>query len=317
MLWSSDLILETDDVSICSEAIAILIELIDTAFDPSLLARIIFSFLDRELPCQEDLGEYDEEIHSVISFLLKSMIKKLGREATSSLESLIPRLIEYCDSKNVNLREFGIQGLGQLAESSEVDEGFVREILTLAIDMVRNSNSSIAAFVINQCTAVIPSVVLEMIDEVFEVLANCLNEESPGELTDSCINALAAIEKDSLPIGRYLTNVLQLMPARGAASNNHEMMRFFLWLNEQTGSEPLEDFAAVLVRLFSIPKNQMGFFTTDSELVQELERLMVELLGQMENPAEFCGQLCGRNTAKLTCLAKTLDGWQSPPCADE
>jgi hypothetical protein len=302
--WSVGVILRTSDVDVCSEAIAVVIALLDSSvpIDYAPLNDVITYFFVYALPCQEGSSAYIESLYAVFAFMLKVLIPK------ADVRELIPGLFELARDTNCEVRDFALQILGQFVESAKMEPEFVFSLLDLALDAIRSSRSPFAAFVVNQCASGSPEVLAQIQEVVVSLLLHVISINQPGDLTEACVCALGAIlpRCESCTINQHLLALLRAMPAREHSTNHSEMMSFFLWLASRTNCEPKEQFLSVLIRFFSIPDWRIVLSKRNPDLVASLKSLAIELATSFLDFPTLCADICFHDAVKLACIQSTL-----------
>lgn len=310
--WTISILNQTDDKFVISEALSIFIQIVDDyLFDPSILFPIFKKILE---------SEYDDDVFSTFSFFLKKLISK-----GVNFSSLVPSLFEMAKSANQNeIRDFGLQILGQMAESKSgdyIDGNFIKNLVEMSLKSIHDYHSSIGAFVLNQIVtgcSKIPNFVeifnpIEIMKILLEYIKLDKKNASYLHFADNCVTSFAAIVinvvKNGVPIESYLQIVLERMPARYDPAENYEMMEFFLWLGDQTRFIPVELFLGVLIRLFSKPidYDSIGKLADKNDMIATLKRKLTLLMSQINDFDCFVNQVCNNDQYKLHYFHKNMD----------
>lgn len=310
--WVVIILNNTEDNYIISEGISVLIEMVgDYSFDQSSLFPLIEKFFTKE---------YDEDFFPTFTYFLKRLISN-----GANFDSLIPSLFEMANSsKNKETCDFGLQILGQIAESQSgecVDENFIKKLIECSLKNIHDFESSSAVYVINQivngCSKMpnfneffdseqLMSILLEYIQE-----EKCLT--SYLEFVDNCVTAFASIVihvvGDNVPFDSYLKIVLDKMPARYETTENFEMMHFLLWVGNKTDFNPPDLFLAVLVRFFSnkMDDDVVGFIANNADLIQTLKAKVLLLMERVDKADAFIAQICQNDQLKLSNFQKNIE----------
>lgn len=309
--WTVSIMNGTNDNYILSEAISVLIEITDDYdFDTSVL----FPLFERIFA-----KEYDDDLFPTFIYFIKLLIKK-----GFSFDSIIPDLFEMANSSSQKkIRDFGLQILGQIAESHRgecIDENFIKNLVEVSLKNINEFESSSAVFVINQMVtglSTFPNFVdyfnpTQIMGILLEFIQMDKKNSSYLSFADNCITSFASIVihivKDAVPFDSYLQIVLERMPARFDTCENFEMMHFLLWIGNQTDFNPSELFLAVFVRFFSNPieSDVVGFIADYDDTIATLKAKMLLLMKRVENLESFVSQVCNDDEYKLHCFQKNI-----------
>jgi hypothetical protein len=295
MAWAVRIIHENDNSFVCAEAVSILVEMLQA--DLSVDSSVVSMFFDGSLACNPIPFRYDEVVYPVFSFFFKLLIQR--RKEFATFAPYIQQLIDLTGDSSVDLREFGLQILGQLIEncSGELGYEFVENVLQLCLSFVTDVKSSVGMFCLSQCATAAPSIVHSHWDSIFPILLEIITAPSAfsDELVDNTVNTLGCILQNPLssfsPID-HISAILGAMPAKAKSAENPEMMRFFLWLYAQTNGEPRLDFAAVLIRFFSTSESDSGFLDSHSDLLASLKTLAHAHLAKIPEIEALTSHVC-------------------------
>ena len=301
---------ENEYNELLSESLTILIEIVannDYQFDYSIIFPAIEELLQHK---------YSDDLFQSLTYLIKKLISK-----GVVFDALVPHFFEMTVSESFDIREIGLQILGQIVESKNgklINHEFIDTLIKAVFDNLErpdNTKSISAVFVINQISTGAPSLIHPYSSQLVQILLNCLNEEENNShfyaFIDNCVTSFASliinVIKDELPIERYILKILDHIPAHNATAENFEMMKFFIWMGEKVDFQPFDAFARPLIKLFSFEKDDIGFISEKKEFIEKLKSRLKILLSNIENPSAFCRNILNDNQYRLHCLEMNID----------
>lgn len=309
--WVLSIVDQTDNNYIISEAISVLTEIVsDYTFDSSALSPLIEKVFAKE---------YDDDLFPTFLYFLKRLIQK-----GAVFDSFVPNFFEMANSSNQkDIRDFGLQILGQIAESQSgecINETFIKSLVESSLKNIHEFESPSAVYVINQivtgCSKIPNFNEVFNATELMSILLNCLQTDKKNvsylEFADNCVTSFAAIVMhvidDAIPYDSYLQIILEKMPARYETTENFEMMHFFLWIGNKTDFTPPDLFLAVLVRFFSNPMDEdvIGFIARNVELIETLKKKLLLLMDRIDEPDSFVARVCNNDQYKLDYFQKNI-----------
>jgi hypothetical protein len=258
---------------------------------------------------------YDEALLPAAQRFLRELMAALGGGAlplvgpfTSTLHGLVHR-------KKAAMRDLALQFLGDLVFwCGEVDGGIKENVCALALQSA-GKGSSIAFGCIAQLAEKAPEVLINELPRILELIrANLTSIQKKSEaimtIQDNCVSALGKIAenilKDSFPFEQLLLPALAAMPAQMEVEENKAGLAFFKWLLARANGNCVEQFAAVLVRLFSDGLDKMSELYVSEGDVAELRQVLRGLLARIQDPEGFCREECQGDDFKLENVREAL-----------
>lgn len=285
MKWALNVVETTSDIEVIAEDITLLIELVKSEEDVNNLMEFCILLFSNRINSFK-LEKYNDDLHPIIAVLIKHMIFRSSQNTLILFREFIPCLIELSQNDNLQMKEFALQILGQYIEKNpqEIEATLVNEVICISIETIRELDSDVSAYVINQITLSSAKIVLmDHLSEILELfllkLVEQKNTEKYKSLIDNIINALGSIAMNLLEnefnIDLFLIPVLSSMPARIDSRENIEMMKFYLWLYERSQNHHPIEFMQVLIRLFSTPDTGIE---RNGDLINELIKIFEHLI---------------------------------------
>lgn len=261
------------------------------------------------------------------------------------IQNYIDLFITIADSKSKSMRDLGLQLLAELVGETpdgQIPNTLLEHILDLA-EREASKGNYIGFFAIKKLSCVSPfnisyaeafkSFIPMMVQRLF------LNSEYAPEMdpthskestmiaNDNCVSALGAILinifgdslieffnifefDESNPIVEGLNVpiilvILSAMPPQIDISENESIMEFFLWLFEKAEGNFVEQFAAVLVKLFSDPIEVLKENLLTDGAIQRLNQILVQLIPSCGG-VQFCNSVLNEDEEKLMILNSYL-----------
>jgi len=281
---------------------------ITTQIDPILLS--IKDLFDQILDPEIEFLGYTVSHCDNAQRILREIMCSMGSSSFSIVKEFIEPVNQFLMTKNSHLKDLGLQFFGDLLFtcSQFLDEEFVSNIFVLAENAIKERNSPFGFTVIKQMATVAPEALAPHISIVMKMISQKLNRsnkktETIMSLQDNAVTALGAIAmnilKDKFDFNTYAPLALSAMPAQLEVEENQDIMTFFNWLLEKSNGRLVQDFASVLIRLFSDPLEKLEEYYISKEMLSELVPCFHNLIGKVSRPEELCKKVCNNDEYKL------------------
>lgn len=308
---------KTSDVNVAVACVDVLKRVVDHSDRTSLAASmdqlisLIGSALDGKLTCQKNRKGFIEDLHPSVECLMIALIRKLGEGALTSFTVFIPLLIQWCSNKKKEFREIGVMVLGELVGNvgSALPEDLLANIFQFAATgLQRDSRAS--AVCIGHFAGKASHVLRPHLESVLGICLTKLRAEvkravSHQEFIDNVVALVGEIQravmKEEFPMAHFLEPCLARMPARYDTDCNRDIYDLYVWMAEKTQAQPLMSFATAGVKLFAQADMSIG-----EQLPAKVARIVVSLLGQMENPTAFIQQCCEGDVLAISRVQKRI-----------
>lgn len=252
----------------------------------------------------------------------------------------IELFFKMAQSKRKSIRELGLQLLAELVGETpgeQIPNPFLENIMSIATQEA-NKGNYIGFFAIKKLACSSPfninsaelfkSFIPMMIQRLFANM-NLQNTSERNMITsDNCVSALGAIVMNILgdsfleslnifennEISSQLVEglnvpiivvILNAMPPQIDSSENESVLSFYLWLFERANGSFIQQFAAVLIRLFTEPIETMRENMITDFTIQKLNEMLVQMVPSCGGQ-EFCSSVLGGDEEKLMILNSYL-----------
>ncbi|OHT05307.1 hypothetical protein TRFO_26923 [Tritrichomonas foetus] len=273
------------------------------------LLNLIGAALNGKLKCQTT-KDYIKEFHDALCDLINELIASLGPNAPQVFAPYMSTFVTLASHKKLVFRDFAIRILGQFVEhsSANVPPQLKENILSFAIAGIR-SDSQHAAFALNQFTNGDGPLIMPRINEVVPLLHQKISQKEKKaaayiSFIDNLVGAIGELRrnvlKDQFPVEQFAPFCLRAMPARQDPTTNLDMMTFYLWLAQVMQSQPANEFAAVAIKLFMQPTDDIGGIAEeDTGVLQKVKQVMIGCLQQIPNAEAFISEVCENDPFKI------------------
>lgn len=319
-----NMIRSTNEIEVSGESFNVLgeivrvfkIEIFSNKFEE--LQILLRQFFEGKLICQENMFEYIEELFEPISNLICEIIYSIGADSVKYLNYILEILLNKLEDKDYEIRQFSLTILSQFIQdcSSELPEEILNKIYRVSINGL-NKGDSVSVFTINQFTSGATEFLIPYSNELLELLYKKLTNKKfksrkYNEFIDDIVALIGELQhhifKDNFPIDVFLKPCLSNMPAKEDRSSNLDMMRFYVWLASKTNFQPIEDFGKVAIKLLCQPIEDIGGIAEDdSGILQDVIKILIEILKQIENPQNFISMVCEEDNFKVQRVLETIN----------
>lgn len=324
--WMIDFINDLEDMDLVNEAIQTAEQIIDFLgvgligeSNQLELINIIKKVLSGELKCQKGSTEYNKGFHDNFCTLVCQMVASYGQNAPTALGPIIPVFFNLATSKKAPYREIAIQVLGCFVQhsSENLPKNDKQNIYQFVINGIRK-NSQHAAFALSQFTNNDGDIIMQSIDPLMKLIYEKLsqNKKKAASYVAFIDNLVAAVGevgrnvlKEQFPMQQFAPVCLCAMPAKVDPTVNLEMMYFYVWMAKVLELQPVNEFAAVAIKLFMVPKSEIGGIAEDdSNILQNVASILVNCLNLMgPNAAEFVSTICENDPYKIQRVQEAIN----------
>lgn len=287
-------------------------------------------------------GEAQEVFIQAIKALQKTAYQTLQTTEFKTMQniSFIELFIRIVESESKSIRDLGLQLFGELigeTPEGQIPTQLLEHILEIAAKEINDENSW-GYFAIKKLACSSPfnssnaedfkSLIPKMVQTLFNnsPYAPEINPSHKVESTmmanDNCVNALGAIlmnifgenliesfnifevdEDLKVPV---LLVILSAMPPKIDFAENESIMEFYFWLFEKANGNFVEQFTAVLVKIFTEPIETLKEKNLLEEpTIQKLRKMLVELVPR-SGGEQFCSTILDADEDKLMILNSYL-----------
>lgn len=276
-----------------------------------------------EMLYQQDKNKYIEELHTPAMRVVREIIAAMKNDCIKVVSNLIPIFNGHISDKSTDMRDLVLQFFGDLVywASEATDDEIKRNTFILAKDAIEKRKSAIGFGCIKQLAIKSPNIIQGNLEELLVLIKNQLviNEETPTELLqsiqDNAESALAMIAmnilKENFPINDFLQIALNKMPAQLEVEENNDHISFFFWLFQRAGALSIQEqnlpfFAAVPIRLFSDPIDQLEDYCVSPENVTNMQNILKQFAHSIPNFENFVKETCGNDDFKIESVVDAL-----------
>ncbi|OHT11028.1 hypothetical protein TRFO_19416 [Tritrichomonas foetus] len=296
----------------CLDSLSTLIEWCGgEAVQPNVLEAASNAFT-YSLPCFSS-KKYNEEVHNAAQIVFRQTIDTLQNAAFQTCQPYIQLFFDISQCSSKSLRNLSLQIFADLVRASpDMPIEIIQQLLEIAKKEAFSGNY-IGYFAIkaiaNTGRYQIREHLKSLIPKMFERLQNnTRSSESALMANDNCVSAIGTIMMNIIgdyDIDESVTILLNMMPPSMDASENEDVLAFFMWLFERSNGQYIQQFAAVLVRLFTEPVDVLKKNMIDEFTINRLRQLLIQLVSSCGGE-QFCSSVLNGDEERLQVLSTYL-----------
>ena len=214
------------------------------------------------------------------------------------------------------MRDLALQFFGDLVfwAPGATDDELKRNVMILAVDAARTRNSAVGFGCFKQLAMTAPAIVAPHVEMLLEMIKAQLENDAGTEkvmtVQDNCVAALGKIAmlimKEQFPLPALLSLTLAHMPPQVEIEENNDTLEFYRWLLERAQGQHLDEFAAVLVRLFADGLDKMEEYQVSEENVAWGRQCLRDALSKLPNAEAFVQNVCDNDTFKVEAVLQAV-----------
>ncbi|OHS98569.1 hypothetical protein TRFO_08861 [Tritrichomonas foetus] len=262
--------------------------------------------------------KFIDTLHVPAMRVIREIIAAMKVSSIKVIQPFVAQFNGLIVHKNNEMRDLMLQFFGDLVywASEGLDDELKGNTFILALDAAEKRSSAIAFGCFKQLAVKAPHIIQGQLNKVLPLIkaqleATQTKTDEFMAIQDNAVSALGMIAihimKDAFPLNTFLLPALSCLPAQIEAEENNDHIEFFFWLLQRANNQAnMPHFAAVAIRLFSDPLDQLEDYCVSPENIQKMLQVLKNF-ARVPNFEQLCNQVCDGDEFKIENVIEALN----------